>query len=110
MRGSPSGNGTLTDPLIVLYRGSFDPANPCSNVAGVDDDSGGVGFDAALTLTTSGGSYVVVATSFANGQLGTYVLDVVSNNATVLNTTGALTTGDPQFRRPDPGSHSIATN
>ncbi len=65
--------GTLVDPFLLLYSGVFDPANPCANLVAADDDSGG-GLAPQIFTTLAPGNYVIVATTFANGQQGTYTL------------------------------------
>ncbi|HID87414.1 MAG TPA: hypothetical protein EYP55_08560, partial [Anaerolineae bacterium] len=75
MRGTWSGAGTLPDPFVVLYDGSFDPANPCTNFVAAGDN-GGVGYDTLLEVEVPFGTYVIVATSYDDGQTGTYDLRV----------------------------------
>ncbi|MFP5263770.1 MAG: HYR domain-containing protein [Blastocatellia bacterium] len=76
-----AGTGTLADSYVAVYRapggtsGAFNPANPCTNVIAVNDDSCG----SRSQVTASGvgpGNFVVVVTSFANNQQGTYNLFV----------------------------------
>ena len=79
MRGRETGGGTLEDPLLFLYS-SFDPANPCANVVGANDD-GGCGLDARIALDDlAPGAYTLVATSFdaydgGDTPEGTYTLE-----------------------------------
>jgi hypothetical protein len=76
-----AGTGTLADSYVAVYRapggtsGSFNPANPCTNTIAVNDDS--CGSRSQVTATGVGpGNFVVVVTSFANNQQGTYNLFV----------------------------------
>lgn len=111
MRGSNSGGGTLFDPFLVLYRPSFNSSNPCADVAAADDDSGGgfpAPFDARIQVNAQGGNYVIVATNFSPGQLGTYTLTATVNGSSVLNTTGNLVAADPTFNRPNPGARTTS--
>lgn len=76
MMGVDSGSGTLKDPHLSLYLGSFDPNNPCANLVDQDDDSG-TGWDARIVVTVPPGTYVIVASAFGWGtfwDFGTYVL------------------------------------
>lgn len=78
MRGSSSASGTLLDPYVFLYSGSFDPASPCTNLVGFDDD-GGTDWDSLLSGEYEKGNYVIVASSYdtltySNDALGTYRL------------------------------------
>ena len=74
LRGASSGSGTLSDPYLHLYSGSFDPASPCTNWVEGDDDGGDVGFNSLISGTYPAGTYVIVATSFGSGATGTYQL------------------------------------
>lgn len=57
------------DTIMVLYTPSFDPANPLTNCTDYNDDSNG--FLSAITSNlTAGTPYVVVTTSFSNGEVG----------------------------------------
>ena len=79
LRGGGSGSGTLSDPYLHLYSGSFDPANPCTNwLAGNDDNGGSV--DSLISATYPAGTYVIVATAFGSRETGTYRL---TSNATL---------------------------
>lgn len=83
VRGADSGGGTLSDPFVVIYQGSFNPATPCANLVAADDD-GGIGFDSNATVLVppAGGTYVIVVTTFANTTPpGTYTL-LVSRSGT----------------------------
>jgi len=96
-----AGVGTLGDPFLALYSGSFDPANPCVNFVASDDDSG-VGYDSIIFVNLPPGQYVIVATSYANGQTGTYQLTVTTiPQITQTTITGALDPADPTFNRPE---------
>lgn len=109
MRGADSGGGTLADPFLALYRGSFNPAAPCTNLAASNDDFDATR-DAEITLASiTGGMYVIVATAFdaPPSGLGTYTLTAMQGDTPVLNTTGALTGTDPTFNRPTSGSQSV---
>jgi hypothetical protein len=73
-----SSAGTLSDAYLHLYAGSFDPANPTVNwVAGNDD--GGAGLNARIIQNgLAAGTYIVVATTFASGDVGTYDLSIAA--------------------------------
>lgn len=71
MRGEDSDSGTLSDPFLHLYSGSFNPAQPCQNwVAGNDDYADEESVNSHLSLTLPAGNYVIVATSFAGIEQG----------------------------------------
>jgi CSLREA domain-containing protein len=80
--------GTMTDPFLALYSGSFDPLNPCTNFVAANDDSI-TGLDSKLVLNLPAGTYVIVATSSANGDTGTYDLTIFTPSTTTwrVNTT-----------------------
>lgn len=65
------------DNYAFLYETSFDPLNQLVNgLAGDDDGNGGIGttdFDFVLDPSKD---YIVVITGFANGDVGTYTLEV----------------------------------
>lgn len=56
------------DPFLAIYKGSFNPAAPTTNLVGCNDDSDTLlpEFSAALEAGTT---YVMVATSYYNGAL-----------------------------------------
>lgn len=65
--------GTLSDPFLAIYQGTFDPANPTTNLVGCNDDESTSDrmprFSAALSAGTT---YVMVVTSYGSGaQNGT---------------------------------------
>lgn len=78
MRGKDSGSGTLADPYLYLFGGSFDPAQPCTNVVEWDDDSGDADYDSKIEGDFPAGNYVIVATSYDeyddDDGVGTYQL------------------------------------
>lgn len=57
------------DTIMVLYTPSFDPANPLTNCTAYNDDSTGL-LSAITSNLTAGTPYVVVTTSFDNGEVG----------------------------------------
>lgn len=80
MKGEDSDSGTLSDPYIYLFSGTFNPAQPCPNLVAEDDDDGD-GWDAKIEADLPAGNYVIVATTYDNFQdeddgygLGTYQL------------------------------------
>ena len=105
-----TGAGALTNPIIYLYRtggltgtgpgdgspGAFDPLNTCNNLVAANNEldpgtpsSGGLpGCPvntslAGLQRTIAPGSFVLVITSFGNGQTGAYRLSVSAPGCTV---------------------------
>ncbi|HOY08282.1 MAG TPA: hypothetical protein PLO67_22895, partial [Saprospiraceae bacterium] len=62
------------DGFGVLYAGSFDPNNPCNNFIVASDDDFNNDFEIIENLAV--GSYVLVYTTFANGELGDYAIDI----------------------------------
>ncbi len=65
--------GTLFDTYLHLYRGSFNPLNPCLNIVGTNDDNG-EGLMALIDGTFPAGNYIIVVTSFRMDDTGTYFL------------------------------------
>jgi uncharacterized membrane protein len=85
---SPSGEmvdmevvlGSLSDSLLFIYCGGFDPANPNANLVAIDDD-GGAGFGSAITPADAvqlqaNVSYTAVVAGFTSANLGTYDLNL----------------------------------
>lgn len=73
LRGEDSNAGTLVDPSLKIWRGSF--RNP--DLVAANDDAG-KGQDAFLLFTPNAtGTYVVEATSPGGLGTGTYLLDVL---------------------------------
>ena len=68
-KGSPTSNGTLTDPRLWLY----DSADPNTIIANNDD--GGVGLNSRLAFTPPHtGVYILEAAGYADARAGTYTL------------------------------------
>ena len=71
LRGSPTGDGTLSDPYLHGIKG---PGG--SRIAGVSNDDGGEGHNSRLTFTAAEtGTYYIVAGAYYTRQ-GTYELEV----------------------------------
>ncbi len=73
LRVETVGEGTLGDPFLHVYRGTFNPLNACQNIFASDDDQGG-NLMARIEAIFPAGSYVVVVTSFREQAIGTYNL------------------------------------
>lgn len=115
MKGISSSSGTLLDPYLYLYSGSFDPDSPCDNFLARNDD-GGDGVDARISANYDAGDYVIVATTYDDvddiyDPYGTYVLEYNSGitavptlNEWMLLLLGALVAGVGwlRFRRGKP--------
>lgn len=72
-KGADGDGGTLSDPFLVIYQGSFDPSNPLTNVLAANDDTDNLD-SLVVLLLEAGVDYIAVITSYSNGQLGTYSL------------------------------------
>ncbi len=73
LRGSPSGVGTLSDPLVRVLDGS-------GSQLAIDDDSG-TGFESQVEYTaTSSGTVFIEARAFSS-QTGTYQIDVAQSSS-----------------------------
>ena len=85
MQGQSSNNGSLYDPILELYSGSYDPAHVCTNLIATNDDGLGIGPDSQITQSVPAGTYVVVATTFwpwdflGGGATGTYKLTITAS-------------------------------
>lgn len=95
--GITSGN----DSFLALYSGTFDPASATSNCIAANDDSG-PGSDALLTSNLLAGThYFAVVTSFSNGEVFDYALDISPNAS---NTSGGVATFNGV---PEPGTIAL---
>ena len=73
LRGSTSGLGTLTDPLLRILDAD-------SQVLAENDD-GGQGFESSISFTaTTGGEVFIEAGAFSTSQTGTYQVDVAQTS------------------------------
>jgi hypothetical protein len=67
--------GTVIDPFLVLYNGTFNPASPLTNCLVLNDDTNGA-TDRCPSLTgvsvPSGQTRVIVLTTFDNGAFFSY--------------------------------------
>jgi len=73
-------NGSADDTFLALYTPSFNPASPLTNILQSDDDAG-PGALSLISRNLAVGTYVVVATSFSNGQEGDYNLRITGDVA-----------------------------
>lgn len=68
------------DTYLHLYQGDFNPLDQLTNLVAGDDD-GGAGLLSRIDAATDGpfaeGEYTLVVSAFANGQFGTYVLEML---------------------------------
>lgn len=61
------------DTVIVLYQGSFSPGAPLANCIAYNDDAAGISPLSQITQTlATGTTYVLVTTTFDNGELGSF--------------------------------------
>lgn len=97
-----AGNSPAFDGYLFLYRAPFNPADPCLNLVGLNDDfsidgapatQGSRIANAALTV----GDYVVVVTGFRNTAAGTYTGTVVGPAAVTFGTVSGE--GTPEAAR-----------
>lgn len=69
-----AGAGTISDPMLYIYKDAFDPANPTANfVVGNDDPDGSNRYSALLPgelYMTGGSTYYIVTTSFSTNVYG----------------------------------------
>ncbi|WP_052161838.1 FG-GAP-like repeat-containing protein [Hoeflea sp. BAL378] len=90
LRGSPTGNGTLSDPFVRMY-----------NAAGTEialNDDAGIGFEAQLTVrVTDSGTYFFGARRFGDSGTGTYLMELegLSGNTRFQNPTLELNSFGP---------------
>jgi parallel beta-helix repeat protein len=54
------------DTFLTLYS-AFDPANPCANIVGINDDASGTALSKITTASLPAGTYTAVLTSFDPG-------------------------------------------
>ena len=71
MEGSPTGRGTLADPVLTLY----DDSPNSSSFIGSDDD-GGEGYNSRLTFESSATGTYLLTVEDAGDDTGTYTLSV----------------------------------
>ncbi len=69
------------DTFLSVYQdpaggaGAFDPLDPCTNLLGANDDACGLLSRVGANLASEG-EVTVVVSSFANGQMGNFTLDL----------------------------------
>ena len=95
LEGSPTGRGSLGDPLLQIYDASG------SNKLAQDDDSGGTDPNAQIVYTaTATGAHYLTAQTLLTGDTGTYTLSVrdITQPSCTLETgdiwCGVLTVGE----------------
>jgi hypothetical protein len=71
------------DTFGYLYSPTFDPAYPNSNVIAYDDDSGG-NSQFRINEYLQYGTYILVVTTYAAGQRGSFGLRVIGTNSVDL--------------------------
>jgi parallel beta-helix repeat protein len=66
----PADGGSVTpggaDTFLTLYS-AFDPANPCANIVGINDDASGTAQSKITTASLPAGTYTAVLTSYDPG-------------------------------------------
>ncbi len=66
-------NGSIPDAMGAIFANSFNPATPCVNLLGGDDDSGpGLNPILQISLNMVPGHYILVTTSWNINETGTY--------------------------------------
>ena len=94
LRGSPTDDGTLTDPYL---RGIHDADGTL--IAGTTNDDGGEGYNSRLTFTATESSAYYIAAGAYSGRQGTYELEVTDTTpppddfADSAATTGVIEVG-----------------
>ena len=74
------------DTFLALYRGSFSPASPLTNLIAVDDDGGPGALSLITTTLSANTNYFLVTTTFSNGVTGPYNDSITpANPASVVN-------------------------
>ena len=102
-------SSTTYENYLFLYKDSFNPAAPQTNVLSAVD-----GFPNSGSLTsqslTAGTTYYLIATTYDNGVTGPYTLSVNSAGTTVtVGTYSGTTAGKPTFKRPNANGTSAPT-
>ncbi len=102
-----AGNYTLTinyaprtpiyDGFIALYRGTFNPASPCLNLFGINDDGVTTPANTSSQLANqplSPGSYTLVVTGYTNGDFGAFTGTVLGPQVVTFTGTAGEGTAD----------------
>ena len=71
------------DGFIFLYRGAFNPADPCLNLVALDDDFGSPALENSQIAGSAlvAGGYTLVVTGYDNAEAGAYTGTVVGPSA-----------------------------
>lgn len=78
--GSLNGAFSPYDTYLSLYQDEFSPANPAINFLMGDDDSGTLPYSSKITYDlTEGATYVLVVTTYGNGERGGYEIQATAN-------------------------------
>lgn len=85
---------TVSDPMLLVYNGSFSTSSPTANFKVGDDDTGGsLRPSIACQNYFNAGTYVIVATSYSSGaQNGTIDFTISSGSGTTLNVLPTVST------------------
>jgi hypothetical protein len=106
--------GTLSDPLLVVYQSSFDPASPTTNCIAWNDDQAFMNFLPLVSTTlTANTPYLLIITTFSSGQYGTVdvKIDGPGNiTAGVVGSTSPAAPADPDTCTSDARSNSVCDN
>ena len=79
LRGSPTGDGTLSDPYL---RGIYDADG--NRISNTTDDDGGQGYNSQLTFTaTESGTHYIAAGAYS-GSWGTYEVEVTDTSPPIV--------------------------
>jgi hypothetical protein len=76
---------TTYDSFLSLYSGSFDAANPLTNILEASDDGAGTNLGGLISRNlVSGTNYFAVLSSFSNGVSGQYSLSISGPGAVTI--------------------------
>lgn len=88
------------DTFVALYRNTFNPASPLTNLLLVDDDSGAGALSLLSGPLQAGVQYFLIFTTFGNGVFGDYtgVFNTVTGSGQVVLDAAAV---------PEPGTLAL---
>lgn len=98
LRGVASGGGTLVDPYLEIYQGTFDPSNPCPTLVDGNDDNDCTN-DSYISGVFDAGTYVLVVGGFNPPDRGSYTLEFGTAPPSCLSGAGSTKVKPQRGRR-----------